>query len=196
MRAASALFVSKLSLPPRRIAALPLFRHRTAQSTVTLGRASKMTPMTPIGTLTLRSLRPFGRVVSSSTSPSGSGSAATWRMESARWARRSPVSVRRSTWAAVRPFACAASRSRLLAAARVSRDRSILAARSISAALRAAAGETASASEAARARTAMSVTSLCRSSGMGVRDFRLQAGLRQRNFGGPREGLSRRSFPC
>ena len=32
--------VPNASLPPRRIAALPLFRHRAAQSTVTFGRLS------------------------------------------------------------------------------------------------------------------------------------------------------------
>src|SRR5512132_2182941 len=40
----------KLSEPPRRITALPAFRQSTPASAATLGRLSKITPMTPSGT--------------------------------------------------------------------------------------------------------------------------------------------------
>jgi hypothetical protein len=195
---ARALLVSKISRPPRRIEALPLFRQSTAQSMVTFGRASKMTAITPIGTRTLRSRRPLGRVDSSRTSPSGSGRAATWRTDSARCVSLSGVSVRRSTCAGVSAPASAAARSSLFAAPRAPWERSILPARSVSAAFRACVGETASASEAARARTAMAVTSVARSSGMGSRGLSPRPGPSAKEFwpGVPRGGVSRKSGPC
>ena len=61
----------KLSEPPRRIAALPAFRHSAPASAVTLGRLSKMTPMTPSGVATRSIVRPFGRSNVASTRPTG-----------------------------------------------------------------------------------------------------------------------------
>ena len=104
------------SLPPRRITALPLFKHRAAPSTVTLGRASYTMPMTPIGTLTFSIYRPLGRVWLSSTQPQGSGRSATswqpWAIPSI----RSPFSANRSSSAGDIPFALPASKSSALAA--------------------------------------------------------------------------------
>ena len=50
--AAIAREVRRLSEPPRRIAALPALTHSAPASAVTLGRLSKMTPMTPSGVAT------------------------------------------------------------------------------------------------------------------------------------------------
>ena len=50
------------SEPPRRIRALPERRQSAAASAVTLGRLSKIMPMTPIGVRTRAMSRPFGRV--------------------------------------------------------------------------------------------------------------------------------------
>ena len=65
MAAASTRWMARFersdSLPPRRIEALPLFRHRAATSLVTLGRDSKMVITTPSGTRTRSIRRPFGR---------------------------------------------------------------------------------------------------------------------------------------
>src|SRR5208283_338310 len=143
-----------------------------------------MTAMTPIGTRTLRSLRPFGRIVSSRISPTGSGSDATCRTESASCPSLAGVRVRRSVSAAVRPFARAASRSLPFAAIRKSWDSAIRPARSASAVFLAAAGATASASDAERARSAMAVISAEASSGMGGPDFRPGEGRPQRNSRG------------
>ena len=43
-------FVRYASLPPRRIVALAVLKHKAPASTVTFGRASKMIPITPNGT--------------------------------------------------------------------------------------------------------------------------------------------------
>ena len=84
------------SLPPFRMHALPAFRQSAKQSKQTLGRASKMMPMTPKGTLTRRRRSPFGRVVSLSTRPRGDGSSATWRRSAAMSRSLASVSCRRS----------------------------------------------------------------------------------------------------
>ena len=52
MTATSARFVPSASLPPFSTAALPLLKQSEKTSKVTLGRASKIMPMTPKGTLT------------------------------------------------------------------------------------------------------------------------------------------------
>ncbi len=113
--AARARLLSMASLPPRRIVALPVLKQRDAASLVTLGRDSKMMPMTPIGTRTLRMWRPLGRVHSLSSSPTGSGSTATSRTASAIAARRLGSRVRRSIMAFERPFSSARARSSALA---------------------------------------------------------------------------------
>ena len=70
------LDVRKLSEPARRIAALPALRQSAPASAVTLGRLSKITPMTPSGVATRSMTRPFGRSKVASTRPTGSGRAA------------------------------------------------------------------------------------------------------------------------
>ena len=46
--------------PPFKITALPDLKHRPATSDVTLGLLSKITPITPIGIVTLFIFNPFG----------------------------------------------------------------------------------------------------------------------------------------
>ena len=46
--------------PPFRITALPDLKHRPATSDVTLGLLSKITPITPIGIVTLLIFNPLG----------------------------------------------------------------------------------------------------------------------------------------
>ena len=67
----------KLSEPPRRIAALPALRQSAPASAVTLGRLSKITPMTPSGVATRSKSSPFGVVQWASTRPTGSARPAT-----------------------------------------------------------------------------------------------------------------------
>ena len=62
----------KLSEPPRRITALPDFRHSTPASAATFGRLSKITAITPSGTRTRSMVMPFGRCQLSVTAPTGS----------------------------------------------------------------------------------------------------------------------------
>ena len=51
---------SEASDPPFRITALPDLKHKLATSDVTLGLLSKITPITPIGIVTLFIFNPFG----------------------------------------------------------------------------------------------------------------------------------------
>ena len=74
-----------------------------------------MMTITPIGVETLRSFSPLGRTRSSSTRPTGSGSAATSRKPRAIAAMRRSSSRSRSSIAADRPIPAPASRSRALA---------------------------------------------------------------------------------
>ncbi len=67
------------SEPPRKMTALPDLIQMPAESDVTLGRDSYMTPITPIGTRTWLMIKPLGRVQVASTVPIGSSSAATSR---------------------------------------------------------------------------------------------------------------------
>ncbi len=86
----------KLSEPPRRITALPDFKHSTPASAATLGRLSKMTAMTPSGTRTRSMVMPFGRCQLSVTVPIGSamprtiGNTIRHRVD-ARWCQRQAV---------------------------------------------------------------------------------------------------------
>ena len=114
------------SLPPRRIAALPLLTQRAAASTVTLGRLSKIMKMTPRGTRTWVTSSPLGRRLEVMTSPTGSGSAATSSSPFAISSSRFGFKVRRSIAAGLRPRPGAASTSRALAS-RISPDRSRIA---------------------------------------------------------------------
>ena len=76
-RSASAMMpqLRKLSEPPRRIAALPALRQSAPASAVTLGRLSKITPITPSGVATRSKSSPFGVVQWASTRPTGSAQA-------------------------------------------------------------------------------------------------------------------------
>ena len=58
---------------PRSTTADPALKHSAAASTVTLGLASYIMPMTPIGTRTFRMWTPLYMSHSSMTSPTGSG---------------------------------------------------------------------------------------------------------------------------
>ena len=110
------MFEWNASLPPRRITALPAIRQSAAASLVTLGRASKMMPITPIGTVTFSIFRPFGRVSPLSTRPTGSRCAATSSTPCAIASMRASVSVRRSSIASRMPLSRAAARSTAFAA--------------------------------------------------------------------------------
>ena len=92
------------SLPPRRSTLLPLLRHKTAASTVTLGRASYMMPITPIGTLTFLILSPLGLFHSSTTSPTGSGRRVISSTEAAKASTLLPSSMSLSTKDSFMPF--------------------------------------------------------------------------------------------
>ena len=72
-------------------------------------------PMTPMGTRTFFIRRPLGRVHSRMTSPTGSGSSATWRRPRAMSATRFSLSMRRSSISSLMPFARSRSMSALLA---------------------------------------------------------------------------------
>ncbi len=106
----------KLSEPPRRITALPAFRHSTPASAATLGRLSKITPITPSGTRTRSMVMPFGRCQLSVTDPTGSGMPRTVATPSAMESIRAGVSVRRSMKAEVAPPARTSATSSALAA--------------------------------------------------------------------------------
>ena len=146
------------SLPPRSTQPLPDFRQRAAASTVTFGRDSKMMATRPMGTRRRIIRRPLGRVQSSVTSPTGSGSFATASQATAISSRRAWSRRRRSVIASVRPLALAVARSLALASriAASSARRAWAAARK--AASRTAVGARARAREAFLAVRAISVT--------------------------------------
>ena len=56
------LLLKYASEPPLRITQLPDLKHKADTSAVTLGLLSYITPITPIGIVTLFILRPFGLV--------------------------------------------------------------------------------------------------------------------------------------
>ena len=95
----------KLSEPPRRITALPAFRQSAPASAVTLGRLSKITPITPIGVRTRRMCRPDGTSHSASTVPDRIGLRGDRAQPLDHAARRAPSSsVSRSSIARDRPL--------------------------------------------------------------------------------------------
>ena len=102
-------------MPPRRITALPDFRQREAASAVTFGRASKIIPITPKGTLTLVTVSPLGSLLPLITFPTGSGREATFLTPSAILLILSSPKVRRSIRLSVSPFFLPFSTSMLLA---------------------------------------------------------------------------------
>ncbi len=116
MICASAVLEWIASLPPRRIQTLEDLRQRHAASTVTLGRASKIIPTTPIGVRTFSIFNPFGRVPPSMTCPTGSGRPIRSRTAPAIPSIRAAVSRRRSCNDSDIPFCAAAFRSSSLAA--------------------------------------------------------------------------------
>ena len=65
------------SLPPRNIVAFAVFKQSTPASIVTLGRASKIIPITPKGTALFSIVKPLGRVIVSITDPTGLSRVAT-----------------------------------------------------------------------------------------------------------------------
>ena len=154
----SAMFVWIASLPPRSTQPLPDFRQRAAASTVTFGRDSKMMATRPMGTRRRIIRRPLGRVQSSVTSPTGSGSFATASQATAISSRRAWSRRRRSVIASVTPLALAVARSLAFASrmAASSARRAWAAARK--AASRTAVGARARAREAFLAVRAISVT--------------------------------------
>ena len=116
MISASAVLEWIASLPPRRMTTFPAFRQRVAASTVTLGRDSKIMPMTPSGTRVLRICKPLGRTEPPSTEPMGSSAAISWRAAFAMPEMRAGVSRSRSCSDSVMWFCTAASKSLALAA--------------------------------------------------------------------------------
>src|SRR5690606_29896642 len=106
----------KLSEPPRRMTALPDLMQSAPASAVTLGRDSKITPITPSGVRTRSIWRPLGRSHSAVTAPTGSGSSAMMRTASTMPSMRASVSSRRSRNALEIPLTSAASMSLALAA--------------------------------------------------------------------------------
>ena len=141
-----------LSEPPRRITALPAFRVSAPASAVTLGRLSKMTPITPRGVDTRRMVMPLGRLHCASSRPTGSGSSAMVRSPSIMASMRLSLSCRRSRKALEMPLPSAARMSRALAE-RMSSRRSSMASAAACSAFTLLSGEAkASTAAAARAR--------------------------------------------
>ncbi len=66
--------VSRASEPPFKSTPLPLFRHKAAICTRASGRDSKITPITPMGQVTLYNSRPTSSSVARSVLPTGSSS--------------------------------------------------------------------------------------------------------------------------
>jgi hypothetical protein len=114
--AARARLLSMASLPPRRMVALPVLKQSEAASVVTLGRDSKMMPMTPMGTRTLRMCRPLGRVQSVQLFADGIGQGGDFAHGLGDGFMRFGSSVRRSSMAEERPFSVPAAISLALAA--------------------------------------------------------------------------------
>ena len=154
----SAMFVWIASLPPRSTQPLPDFRQRAAASTVTFGRDSKMMATRPMGTRRRIIRRPLGRVQSSVTSPTGSGSFATASQATAISSRRAWSRRRRSVIASVRPLAWAVARSLAFASRMATSSARSAWAAARKAASRTAVGARARAREAFLAVRAISVT--------------------------------------
>ena len=92
------------SLPPLKITALPDLKQSAKASGVTLGLASYIIPTTPSGTRFLPIKSPLGRFFISSTSPTGSLSAATCSRPSAMPLILSSVSISLSISPSFIPF--------------------------------------------------------------------------------------------
>ena len=112
--------VSKHSLPPRRITALPDFRQSAPASAVTFGLDSYIMPITPIGMHILPTIRPFGLFHIFDIPPTGSGRAATSRSPAAMEAITLSDRVSLSSMAFVSPLLSAALRSFMFSALRKS----------------------------------------------------------------------------
>ena len=116
MELAMAILEFMASFPPRSTTALPALRHIAAASAVTLGRASYIMPMTPMGTDTFFILRPLGRSNRSRVFPTGSSMRVISIIPSDIAQMRSSLSIRRSRSPLERPFFFPFSRSTALAA--------------------------------------------------------------------------------
>ena len=112
------------SRPPLSRAPLPERMASEAICITASGRASKITPTTPSGTLRRSSTSPSSSSVWSWRRPSGSSRAATWRTPSMAPSSLAASSLRRATRGAARPSAAAASRSARFAARISSRSAS------------------------------------------------------------------------
>ena len=113
---AMARAVRNPSVPPRRIAALPDFKQSPPASAVTLGRLSKIMPITPMGTAIREISMPLGLVHFSSTRPTGSFNAAISSNPLAMASTRAGFNVKRSMKEDFRSLDLAASKSLALAA--------------------------------------------------------------------------------
>ena len=118
--------------PPLSSTALPDFRHSAAIWTSASGRDSKMTPTTPMGTVTRNNSRPWSSSVARCVCQSGSGWPATERTMSRAVSnlplRRSRRATRGSLISPLAASVVAASQSRVLAAMMSSRSDTIAAA--------------------------------------------------------------------
>ena len=103
------------SLPPLSMHTFPDLRQRAAASTVTLGLASYMMPMTPRGTLFFPMISPLGLVSMESTWPMGSGNDLSCLTPSTMPSMRFLSRLRRSSMELRMPEASAALRSSSLA---------------------------------------------------------------------------------
>ena len=72
----------KLSEPPLNIVALLDFKHNAAASAATLGRDSKITPITPKGTETFSMFKPLGLFHFNNIFPTGSSNLAIFLIPS------------------------------------------------------------------------------------------------------------------
>ena len=104
------------SRPPLRMAPLPERIAKDAICITASGRASKITPRTPRGTLNRSSTKPESNSRCIWRTPTGSGSSATWRTPSIAPANFLASNFNRATRAGAKPSAAAASKSAALAA--------------------------------------------------------------------------------
>ena len=104
------------SRPPFKMAPLPERIAREAIWIAASGRASKITPTTPRGTVSRSSTRPWSSSVCSCRRPRGSSRAATWRTPAIAASSLAPSNFSRAIRAGANPSEAAASISAWLAA--------------------------------------------------------------------------------
>ena len=108
--------VLSVSDPPLSMAQLPLLMQSVEIWTMASGRASKITPMTPMGQVTRLSTRPWSSSRRSSTRPTGSGSETRLSMPAHTSASLCSSNSRRLRTAGATFASSAAARSLALAA--------------------------------------------------------------------------------